>query len=198
MPTGMRFARRPRPARSRTPPRTSVAHIGCLRQGTASSDVVAGVVAETDDPVGPRKLLNTAGRLAERASGTRSKGPPEGADYGFSLGRDALGDGPEAGVFDYRVVAVSGGSAAAVLDPGAALGDAAAYQDAVEALGDDLVPGLFVDLPSLLTAAEQGAVAEDPGVGRLAPYLARLDSLVAGATVEDGLELSRITLTLAD
>jgi hypothetical protein len=29
----------------------------------------------------------------------------------------------------------------------------------------------------------QGAVAEDPGVGRLAPYLARLDSLVAGATV---------------
>jgi len=44
----------------------------------------------------------------------------------------------------------------------------------------------------------QGAVAEDPGVGRLAPYLARLDSLVTGATVEDGLELSRITLTLAD
>ena len=84
-------------------------------QGTGRPGFSAGLIAETTDPEAPRALLEAARRVAERESGLRSSGPPEGADYGFSIGLPGVGGGAEAGVVGDELVAVVG----ATVEPGA-------------------------------------------------------------------------------
>jgi hypothetical protein len=165
-------------------------------EGTSAPGFTAGLIAETTDPEGPRKLLETVQALAESDSGLRSAAPPEGADYGFSLGLPGLGGGAEAGVVGDRVVAVIGGTVAEVLEPASALGDDSRYQAAVESLGEDLPPALYVDLPSLLEVAEQAGSASDPEYQAAAPYLGAFASLVGGSRVEDELAVTRLTVSL--
>jgi hypothetical protein len=155
---------------------------------------VAGIVAETDDPEGPRELLAVAGRLAAGSVGESAGRAPAGADYGFSLG--GVAGGIEAGVFGHRLVVVKGDHAAAALEPQRTLGDDPGYLEAVATLGDELIPAFYADLPALVRAAARGEHADGGGLARVAPYLGRLRSLAGGSTVEDGLERSRLTLTL--
>ena len=60
-------------------------------QGTAPPAFSAGLIAQTSDPQAPRSLLNATQSLVEHGSGLRSTGPPEGAEYGFSIGLPGLG-----------------------------------------------------------------------------------------------------------
>jgi len=166
-------------------------------RGTAVPGFSIGVIAQTSDPDGPRALMEAARRLAERSSGLRSSGTPSGADYGFSLGIPGIGGGAEAGVFDDELVAVLGASAASVLDPPRTLGDDEAFQVAVEQLGDGFAPSLYVDLPSLLTVAEQGSDGGDVDYDALRPYFDALGGLVAGSSVSGDLAHTRITVSLA-
>ncbi len=165
--------------------------------GTGALGFTAGLIAETDDPEGPRGPLAVVERLAERTSGLRSAAPPEGSAYGFSLGVPGLGGGAEAGVFGDRLVAAIGTGAREVLDPGERLGDDGRFQAAVEVLGDGFAPALYVHLPSLLEVAELGGAAEDPDYAAAAPYLDALGSLIVGSRAVDGLALSRLTVSLA-
>lgn len=158
--------------------------------GTGSAGLVGGLVAETDDPQGPRRLLAVARRLA-RSSGHRTAGPPAGSDYGFTVAGANRSREVEAGVYGYRVAAVAGGAAAGALEPERTLGDERTYQEAIAALGDEFVPGLYLEPSSLLALTdEQGA-----STGVAARLLARLESVVGGSTVAGGLEHSRVTLT---
>ncbi len=136
-------------------------------------------------------------RLAEEDSGFDSGGPPEGAEYGFSIGIPGVGGGAEAGVVGDELVAVFGSTVDQALEPSETLGDNPSYQEAAAALGDDLPAALYVDVPSLLDVAELGSDG-DLDYESIRPYADAFASLVAGGRVEDGLALSRITVLLAD
>jgi hypothetical protein len=159
-------------------------------------DFGAGVIAETSDPAAPRALLDAAKRMVERRSGAQSTGPPLGADYGFSIGMPDSGNGFEAGVVGDWLVGVIGTSITAALHPAEPLGSNPDFQAAIGALGDDLAPGLYVDLPSFFNVAELGGDGQID-YGALRPYLSAFASLVAGSRVERGLVLARFTVSLA-
>jgi hypothetical protein len=167
-------------------------------EGTAPPSFTAGVIAEITDPEAPRRLLERVQALAERDSGLRSAAPPDGADYGFSLGVPSLGGGAEAGVVGDRMVAVVGGTIAQALDPEGRLGDDPGYRAAVESLGEEFPPGLYVDLPSLIEVAAQGGSATDPDFQAARPYLKEFASLAAGGHVEDELAVTRLSVSLAE
>jgi hypothetical protein len=167
-------------------------------EGTAVPGFRAGIIAQTTDPDGPRRLLGRARVLAERESGLGSSGPPDGADYGFSLGLPGIGGGAEAAVVGDQLVAVLGGTIAEALEPDATLGSDERFTAATAALGDDFAPGLYVDLPSFFAVAEQGGSGDDPDYRAAAPYLEALASLLAGTRVEGDQVVSRWTLALAD
>jgi len=166
-------------------------------QGTAPPAFSAGLIAQTSDPQAPRSLLNDAQSLVERGSGLRSTGPPEGAEYGFSIGLPGLGGGAEAGVVDDELVAVVGTTVSQALKPSRTLATDEGFQRAIGELGDDLAPVLYVDLPSFFRVARMGDVDGSPDYDAIAPYVGAFDSLIAGTRVENGLAISRGTVTLA-
>ncbi len=169
-------------------------------EGTGAPGFSLGLIAQTSDPQGPRKLLDVAQRLIEQRSGRTSSGPPEGTDYGFSFGIPSLGGGAEAGVIDEMLVGAFGATVAQVLDPEQTLGEDPGYSEALEALGDEVAPALFVDLPQILAVAERGAADDPPGEGldydQIRPYVGELGSLIAGSRHTDGLVVTRVTVTL--
>jgi Protein of unknown function (DUF3352) len=167
-------------------------------EGTSAPGFTAGLIAETTDPRGPRKLLERAQNSAERESGLRSAAPPDGAERGFSLGLPGLGGGAEAGLIGGRLVAVAGGTVAEALAPHTRLGDDPGYEATVESLGEEFPPGLYVRLESFFEVAEQGGSASDPAYQAAIPYLEAFESLAAGTRVEDGLALTRLTVSLVD
>jgi hypothetical protein len=168
--------------------------------GTGSPGIQFGVVAETTDPNGPRKLLAAAQRLIEGTNPPPDTGPPDGADYGFSFGLPSAGGGAEAGVIDDVLVGAFGASVDQVLHPDATLGDDASYSEAKSALGDDMAPALFLDLPEAIKIAEIGAADDPPGEGldyqAIEPYIGDLGSLILGSRHSDGLLITRTTITL--
>jgi hypothetical protein len=165
-------------------------------EGSAPPAFTAGLIAQTSDPQAPEALLRSVQRLAERDSGLRSSGLPEGAESGFSIGLPGLGGGAEAGVVGDELIAVLGGTVANVLEPNETLAEDERFQAAVDQLGDDLAPMLYVDLGSLLRVAAAGDSDGSPDYEALAPYTEALDSLVVGSRVEDDLALSRVTVTV--
>jgi Protein of unknown function (DUF3352) len=167
-------------------------------EGTSVPGFTAGLIGEIDDPEGPRELLERVRAFVERDSGLRSAAPPEGADYGFSLGLPSLGGGAEAGVLGDRLVGVLGGTVARALEPESELGSEPGYEAAVESLGEDVPPGLYVHLPSFFEVAEQGGSAADPDYRAAKPYLDAFESLAAGTTIDDELALTRVTVSLAE
>lgn len=167
-------------------------------EGTSAPGFTAGLIAEISDPEGPRELLEPVQAFAERDSGLRSAGPPEGAEYGFSLGLPGLGGGAEAGVLGDRLVGVFGGTLAQALEPESELGGDPRYRAAVESLGEDFPPGLYVHLPSFFEVAEQGGSATDPDYRAAIPYLDAFESLAAGTRIDDELAVTRVTVSLAE
>jgi len=165
-------------------------------EGTAAPGFSAGLIAETSDPEGPRPLLGALQALVEEDSGLRSSGPPEGAEYGFTIGIPGLGGGAEAGVIGDQLVAVIGATVGQALDPDQTLGDDPDFQTAVELLGDDLAPALYLSLPEFFQVAELGSDG-DVDYEAIRPYIDGFAALVAGSRVEDGLAHSRVTVSLA-
>lgn len=167
-------------------------------QGTGVPGFEAGVIAQTDDPAAARPFLRGAQVLAERQTGLRSSGPPQGADYGFSLGLPGLGGGLEAGVVGGRVVAVVGGTIEQALEPDQTLDEDDRFGAATESLGAGLAPALYVFLPTFFEVAAQGDHDGGPDYRALAPYLGAFETLVAGSMRdEDGVTVGRATVTLA-
>jgi hypothetical protein len=157
----------------------------------------AGLIAKTTDPEAPSALLESLQAIAEQNSGLSSSGPPEGAESGFSIGIPAIGGGAEAGVIGDEFVAVIGATADQALNPSETLGESPDFEAAVSSLGDEIMPALYLDLPSFFTVAEQDS-GSDVDYDALRPYLEAFSSLAAGTTVDEGLALSRVTVSLAD
>jgi Protein of unknown function (DUF3352) len=166
-------------------------------RGIEPPGMAFGLVAETSDPQGPRKLVETVQRLAETDSGLRSAAPPQGADYGFSLGIPGVGAGAEVGVVGDRLAAALGTSLEQVLEPDETLAGDDGFQAAAELLGEEFPPSVFLDIQQGVAIAELGADADSPDYDAARPYVEKLGSLVGGARVEDGLLVSRLIVTLA-
>jgi hypothetical protein len=166
-------------------------------EGTGVPGFRSGLIAQTSDPEAPRPLLDALQAGAERDSGIRSSGTPDGADYGFSIGVPGVGGGFEAGVASGQLVAVLGATIEQALNPSETLADNPAFEEAVSALGDDFAPALFVSLPEFFQVAESGADG-DVDYDAIRPYVGALSTLVAGAQVDAGYALTRVTLSLAD
>ena len=83
------------------------------------------------------------------------------------------------------------------LKPSRTLATDEGFQKAIGELGDDLAPVLYVDLPSFFRVARMGDVDGSPDYDAIAPYVGAFDSLIAGTRVENGLAISRGTVTLA-
>ncbi len=169
-------------------------------EGTDAPGLTLGVIAQTSDPEGPRKLLDVVGSVIEQESGRASSGPPKGADYGFSFMIPSLEGAAEAGVIGDMLVASFGATVEQVLDPPTTLGEDSNYGDALVALGEGIAPALFIDLPEIIAVAERGAADDPPGDGpdydAIRPYVGELGSLIAGSRRTDGLVVTRVTMTL--
>ncbi len=137
--------------------------------GTGPQTTSIGLIAETGDPAASRDLLPALERLPD-------------------VEADVVGD---------SLVATLGTTVDQVLEPDELLGDAPGFTSATEALGDDFPPGLYLDLPSFFTVAEQGSDG-DLDYEAIRPYTQAFASLAAGSRVEGNLVLSRFTVTLAD
>ncbi len=154
-----------------------------------------GVLAETDDPEGPRELLEGAQRLIEREDPQAPIGPaPGGSDYGFSVGAPTGTDRLEVGVSGTEVVAALGASAAEVTDPDDPLADDELYQQAADALGSDYAPNLYAALPGLLPFAQAGGVKEGRDYAEAMPYFEALGYLIAGTRVDGDLAIARLAV----
>ena len=166
-------------------------------RGTQVPGIAAGLIAETSDPQGPRKLVDVVQARVEAESGLRSAAPPPGADYGFSVGIPGIGAGLDVGAVGDRLIAVGGTALGQVLEPEETLGDDEAFQAAAERLGDDFPPSFYLDVQQGFVLAERGEDADSPDYDEARPYVEKLGSLVAGARVDDDVLVSRLILTLA-
>ena len=154
-----------------------------------------GVLAETNDPEGPRELLEGAQRLIEREQPQAAIGPaPEGFDYGFSVGAPTGTDRLEVGVSGTEVVASLGASAAEVSGTDHPLADDALYQQATDALGSDYAPNFYAALPGLLPFAQAGGVDEGRDYAKAIPYFEALGYLIAGSRVDGDLAIARLAV----
>jgi hypothetical protein len=168
-------------------------------RGTEASDVAVGVIAETADPEGPRALVDRLSQLAEADSPLPLGGPPEGADYGFTVGLPVFGPRAEVGVVGDRLVATLGTTVDQLLDPDESLAGAEGFGAARERLGDEFAPVVYLDLKRGYQLAVLGAddEAERAQYESWAPYVEHLGFLVAGARIDEDLLVSRLILTVS-
>ncbi len=136
--------------------------------GTERSRIAAGVIANTSDPAATRDVLRALERVA----------------------------GVDAAVVGNTLVATRGATVDEALEPSETLGDAPGFRGAAEALGDDVPPGFYADLPSLFSVAEQGSDG-DIDYDAIRPYTDAFASLIGGSLVDGDLVLSRFTVLLA-
>ena len=127
----------------------------------------AGLIAQTSDPQAPRSLLERGSELAERDSGLRSSGPAGGRRLRV-LDRRSRGSAaaPRPGWSATSSSRCSAARSPRSLDPGETLGDDERFQAAVDALGDDLAPVLYLDLPSFFEVAAEGDPTAAPTTRR--------------------------------
>jgi hypothetical protein len=167
--------------------------------GTEESDFSLGLIAEASDPEGPRALVERLTALAEAESPIPLGGPPEGAEYGFSAGVPVLGPRAEVGVVDDRFVAALGTTVAQLLEPEESLGGDEGFKAALDQLGAEFLPLVYLDVPQGFELAVRGAdsAAEAAEYESERPYVEKLGSFVAGVRADGDLLVSRLILTLA-
>jgi len=160
-------------------------------------DIGGAVVIETDDPQQAtatlNKLRNALGRQRELEIT-----PTDGG--GFNVTPAGSPIGAEVAVRDDKVVFAGGGvSVDDALEPSETLADNDRYSSASDALGSDLTPSLFVDIPTIVSLIEStGAASSDPDYQQAQPYLSALSYIVAGGSVSDGTSTGRFVLGLQE
>ena len=105
----------------------------------------------------------------------------------------------EVGVVGDHFVAALGATLDELLDPDEPLTDDESFSSAVDELGDEFSPLLYVDVRQGFEVAVMGAdsAAEAADYESQRPHVEKLGSFVAGARVDGDLLVSRLILTLA-
>lgn len=167
-------------------------------RGTEGSDFAAGAIAETSDGQGPQKLVDALRALAESQAPVPAGGPPDEADYGFTIGVPGLGPGAEVGVFGDQLVAAVSTTIEEVRDPEQTLGASEGFTSVHDQLGDEFRPVVYLDVGQGYEVALSGADdVERPGYETARPYVDKLGSFIAGIRADGDLLVSRLILTLS-
>jgi hypothetical protein len=156
--------------------------------GTSQRDLKVAVIANSDDPEAPHDVVDALRRLAEDELGSRAGPAPEGADYGFTVGRPDL----SVGEVGDQLIGAFRASIDEALHPAATLGENESYSGADAALGDDFVPLAHARLPDFFAVAEKGGT----DFGAAKPYLDALGYLILGARIDDDLVIARLVVGL--
>jgi Protein of unknown function (DUF3352) len=155
---------------------------GLFVRGASVDELDGALVIETSDEAASGRLIDAVARLARRGGDARV-GPLElpGGD-GVTLRSPDVPKPVHLFGQDGKVVLAYGDAAARdALNPGATLGDSAAYAAAEDALGGDYAVSFYLAFGAILDLVDSTGAAADDGWQEAKPYLEPLDAIVAGA-----------------
>lgn len=169
-----------------------IGDVGGFVQGTSILGLGGGLVIETDDEQAASDALDG---LAKALQGERSVEVQETSD-GFQLQVQGAPVGAEVALRDGKVVlAAAGVTVDDVLAPSETLDSNDRFGVASEALGEELTPSLFVDVPTIFSLVEStGQEPSDPEYLATKQYLAAIDYIVAGSSSDGDRTISRFVL----
>lgn len=144
------------------------------------------VIKVTDEGKAARGFGKLVG-LLQSAGGVRAKPVSvEGAETAFAIQNASLPKGIILARSREKVVAAYGLQAAvAALNPRSKLGDSDVWQQATDALEDDMEPSLLVAVPPILALVESSGGA-DADWAKVKPYLEAYDVFALGSKGSDG------------
>ena len=162
---------------------------GLFVRSTASGKVGGALVVRSKDPAATRRAMRKLRGSLPGGITTRPLGAA-GADESVTL---SLGDLKLqlASKGSRFVIAIGPGALAAALDPKSELQDTAGFKDAAQRLGDDLRPGLYVDLAQVANLIDRSSDGKQ-GATLLAGLLRRMSQVAAGGK-QDG-DISRLRI----
>jgi len=174
-----------------------VGDVGMFVRGTGPADLGGALVIEaTDDGKATTAFGKLVGLVGKQTGAAPTPVPVEGAEAAFEI---VAPGAPEKIVLARgkgRVVAAYGRQAATdALDSDAPLGDADAYGDAEEILGEDMQPSFLLSLPAVIELADAMG-ATDAELDEARPYLEALGVLTSGGAAGDDRVRSRVAVTL--
>ena len=169
-----------------------IGDVGGFVQGTSIFGLGGGLVIETDDEAAATEAIDS---LARTLGKERSVQVQETAD-GFEVQVQGAPVGGEVAVRDGKVVfAAAGATVDDILSPSETLDSSDRFGAASDALGDDLTPVMFVDVPTIFDLVDStGQEPTDPDYQASKQYLGAIDYLVAGGGSDGDRMISRFLI----
>lgn len=160
----------------------SIGDVGGFVSGTSVLGLGGGLVMETSDEAGASELV---GKLETALSRQREVQITK-TDTGFDVTLSGAPVGAEVSVEDGKLVLAAGGATVDdVLSPDETLGDSDRFEDASEALGDDMTASFYLDFVPIVQLIEStGQVDADPDYQMAKPYIDALDFMAAGSRID--------------
>ena len=171
---------------------TWIGDVGGFVAGTSIFGLGGGLVIETDDEAAASAALDD---LAKALSSERSVDVQETPE-GFQIQVQGAPVGAEVALRDGKIVfAAAGATVDDILSPGETLDSSDRFGTASDALGDDLTPVLFVDVPRIFELVEStGQEPTDPEYQASKQYLGAIDYVVAGGGSDGDRMISRFVV----
>ena len=169
-----------------------IGDVGGFVQGTSIFGLGGGLVIETDDEEAARAALDDLAQTLSRERSIDLRETPEG----FEIQVQGAPVGAEVALRDGKVVlAAAGATVDDVLSPSETLDSNERFGTASEALGEDLTPLFFVDVPTIFELVDStGQAPTDPEYQVAKPYLDAIDYIVAGGSSDGDRVISRFVL----
>jgi hypothetical protein len=173
-----------------------IGDVGGYAAGTSIFGIGGALVLETTDEAASTKALGGIARTLARDRSLEIR-PSEGGDPGFTINPS---DAPIQIVVTQREGRVIAGLGERSVDDALGseqtLGDSDAYSSAVETLGPEYSPALFLDFAPLLELLDSVGADEDADLRSAMPYLDHLEYLVSGWRTDGDQDVSRTVLGL--
>ena len=171
---------------------------GLFVRGTSTSALEGALVIEATDPAKAKTAVTKLVGAAAKQSPVFGPEPLKlpGADVAFQISGAGTPQPVIVAVGKGRtVVAVGEKAARDGLAAGAKLADAAAFKSAVDTLGDNGSPSLYLSMPEVLKLADASSGSE-PGYQKAKPYLEAISALISGGKKDGDQVTSRFAIGL--
>ena len=176
---------------------SSIGDVGGYVTGNSESSLGGALVLETDDADQAKATVSNIG-LFLRSTGTPGITKITEGASGFSIRSPELGRQPVVVAAKGSRIAIGYGLAptlSSFQEANKTLADSAAYQEAVEALGET-PPAMFVDGPSALKLADAMVPAGEEGYEEAKEYLRKIDYLALGSEASGDLAVAKLIVGL--
>lgn len=169
-----------------------IGDVGGFVQGTSIFGLGGGLVIETDDEQAASEAIDGLAKALGRERSVQITDTPDG----FKLQVQGAPVGAEVAISDGKVVlAAAGASVDDVLSPSETLDSSDRFGTATDALGGDLTPVMFLDVPRIFELVEStGQEPTDPEYQAAKQYFGAIDYAVAGGGTDGDRMISRFVL----